>query len=424
LSVERWDVVVIGGGPSGASLATLLARGGRRVLVLEKEAFPRFHIGESLLPCSMPLFESLGVLPELERRFLPKHGAEFVTDDSSVYRRYPFADGSISGPTSAFQVDRAEFDSVLLAGARAAGAEVRHRVQVVGFDLEASRARLTARDLEGKSFELECQLVADASGQQSLLAGRMGLRVMDPVLRNFSIFSHYEGARRNSGPSEGDISIVLSPIGWWWVIPMRGDRTSVGWVAPVSALRGRKPDEEYFNEQIASSPYLAQRFAGARRVAPVRTVSDWSYTSKRVAGDRWVLVGDAGAFIDPVFSTGVHLGVSSAFRAAEAIENVLAKQRFQASEFASYARYVRRGVEVYRDFVHGFYHPAFVELLLQPSSFMGLRQAVTSLLAGHGLENRDVAQRVRVFRMLARLNRHVPIAPRMPDRRAAFGAMS
>jgi 2-polyprenyl-6-methoxyphenol hydroxylase-like FAD-dependent oxidoreductase len=156
----------------------------------------------------------------------------------------------------------------------------------------------------------------------------------------------------------------------------------------------------------------------------VRTVSDWSYSSKRIAGDRWVLVGDAGAFIDPVFSTGVHLGVSAAFRAADAIENVLAKQRFSASEFAAYARWVQHGVEVYRDFVRGFYHPAFVELLLQPSDFMGLRQAVTSLLAGHGLENRDVAFRVTVFRLLARLNRHLRIAPRMPERRAAFSAIS
>ena len=370
------------------------------------------------------MFEKLVVMPELERRILPKPGAEFVTDDASLYRRYPFAESSISGPVSAFQVDRAEFDSVLLAGARAAGAEVRHRVQVVGFDFEASRARLTARGADGASFELECQLVADASGQQSLLAGRMGLREMDPALRNFSIFSHYEGARRNSGPTEGDISVVLSPIGWWWVIPMRGDRTSLGLVAPVSALKGRKPDDEYFGDQVASSPYLAKRFAGARRVAPVRTVSDWSYSSKRIAGDRWVLVGDAGAFIDPVFSTGVHLGVSSAFRAAKAIENVLAKQRFQASEFESYSRWVQRGVEVYRDFVRGFYHPAFVELLLQPSDFLGLRQAVTSLLAGHGLENHDVVRRVMAFRMLARLNRHLPIAPRMPGRRAAFSAFS
>lgn len=405
-------------------MATLLARAGHRVLVLEKEEFPRFHIGESLLPCTMPLFESLGLLPELERRFLVKHGAEFVTDDDSLHRRYPFADSSISGPVSAFQVDRAEFDTVLLDGARAAGAEVRHRVQVTGFEFEDSRARLTAKNADGTSFEVECQLVADASGQKSLLAGRMGLREMDPALRNFSVFSHYEGARRNSGSNEGDISIVLSPIGWWWVIPMRGDRTSLGLVAPVTALAGRKPDEDYFLEQIASSSYLAQRFAGARRVAPVRTVSDWSYSSKRIAGDRWVLIGDAGTFIDPVFSTGVHLGVSAAFRAAEAIENVLAKQSFKASEFDTYANWVKHGVEVYRSFVRGFYHPAFVELLLQPSDFMGLRQAVTSLLAGHGLENRDVAFRVTVFRLLAHLNRYLRIAPRMQNRRAAFSALS
>ncbi|HET9932324.1 MAG TPA: tryptophan 7-halogenase, partial [Polyangiaceae bacterium] len=258
--------------------------------------------------------------------------------------------------------------------------------------------------------------------QQSLLAGRMKLRRMDPSLRNFAVFSHYEGATRYSGEREGDISIVLVPEGWWWVIPMRGDRTSVGLVAPAHTLSGRKPDEAYFNEKLASSEFLKQRFESARRVAPVRTISDWSYTSERFAGDRWVLVGDAAAFIDPVFSTGVYLGMIGAFKAVEAILPAFEKRRFSREEFLGYERFVSRGVRTYRDFVRGFYHPAFVEVLLHPSDWLGLRGAITSLLAGWGVESFDVSWRVTLFQLLARINRHVEIVPRLPERRAAHAA--
>ncbi len=420
MTLDRYDVIVIGGGPAGATLATLLARGGRRVIVLEKEQFPRFHIGESLLPCSIPLFEKLGILPELARRFLPKHAAEFVTGDGSVSRRYTFQDGLVKGPVSAYEVDRAELDQIMLDNAAACGAEVRHGALVTGVEFPGDSAKVTLRDAAGVESELVADFVVDASGQQSFLAGRMKLRRMDPELKNFSVFSHYEGAARYSGEREGDISIVLVPEGWWWVIPLRGDRTSVGLVAPSRVLAGRKPDEAYLNEQIAAAPFLAERLRGARRVAPVRTLSDWSYSSERLAGDRWLLVGDAGAFIDPVFSTGVYLGMWGAFRAAEALQHAFERRRFTRSEFVAYEREVRRGVGAYREFVRGFYHPAFVEVLLHPSDWMGLRGAVTSLLAGYGVESLGVGWRVALFQLLARINRHVELVPRLPDRRAAL----
>jgi flavin-dependent dehydrogenase len=422
MSSERYDVIVIGGGPAGAALSTLLARRGRSVLLLEKEQFPRFHIGESLLPCAMPLFEQLGVLPELERRFLPKHAAEFVTADGSMTRRYTFGSGLVPGASTAFEVDRAEFDQVLLDNARAAGAEVRQGVKVVDFALSESEARVSARDDAGNALAFEADMLVDASGQQSMLAGRMGLRKMDPTLRNFSVFSHFEGAARATGDREGDISIVLVPEGWWWVIPLRGDRTSIGLVAPSRTLQGRKPDELYLMERIESTPYLRERFRAARRTADVRAMSDWSYSSARMAGDRWLLVGDAAAFIDPVFSTGVYLGLASAFRAADALEKAFGARRFSRSQFVDYERWVRRGVGAYRDFVRGFYHPAFVEVLLQPSDWLQMRAAITSLLAGFGTERFDVNWRVGLFQVLARINRHVQLAPRLPERRAGFSA--
>jgi geranylgeranyl reductase family protein len=418
------DVIVIGGGPAGSTVATRLAQLGRSVLLLEKERFPRFHIGESLLPCSMPLFEALGVSEALaEHGFLPKYAAEFVTADGSLTRRYAFADGLIAGAGSAYEVDRSEFDKVLLDNARRAGVDVREGVQVTKFEVDEHHAGVTARgDSDTERFSAE--MLIDATGQHSLVAGRLGLRRMDSELKNFAVFSHFEGAARHSGAREGDISVVLVPGGWWWVIPLRGDRTSVGLVAPSRVLGARKPDESYFGEQIAKTPYLAERLKDARRIAPVRTISDYSYVSSRLAGDRWLLVGDAAAFIDPVFSTGVYLGMVGAFRAAEAVDRALRDRRFTRSRFLGYERAVRKNVGAYRNFVKGFYTPEFVEVLMSPSDWLRLRAAVTSLLAGFGVDQFAVNWRILVFRAIARANRSMGLAPRLPGRREEIGRAS
>jgi flavin-dependent dehydrogenase len=415
---SKADAIVIGGGPSGSTVAARLSQRGRRVLLLERERFPRFHIGESLLPCSMPLFEQLGVLPALERHgFLPKYAAEFVTADGTVQRRYAFADGLIPGAPSAFEVDRSEFDQVLLRNAASRGVDVREGVAVTSFEVQRDRVVVSARDDTGAITSFSASLLIDASGQSSLVAGRLGLRQMDHTLKNFAVFSHYEGASRHPGMREGDITVVLIPGGWWWVIPLAGGRTSVGQVGPASLLRGSKPDETYLTAQIARTPYLAERFENAERVAPVRTVSDYSYVSRRLAADRIVLVGDAGAFIDPVFSTGVYLGMISAFRAADAVDAALTAQRFSRREFLDYERWVLKQVATYKRFVHGFYTPEFVELLMAPSDFLDLRAAVTSLLAGFGVDKPEVNARVSVFVALAKLNRKLELAPRLAGRR-------
>ncbi|HET9956334.1 MAG TPA: NAD(P)/FAD-dependent oxidoreductase [Polyangiaceae bacterium] len=419
VSSAHFRVIVIGGGPSGATVASLLARDGHRVLLLEKEHFPRFHIGESLLPCSTPLLEQLGVLEQMERVFLPKHGAEFVTADGSLERRYAFGDGSVPGPSQAFEVERSEFDKILLDNAARIGVDVRQGVQVTGVEFSDTEVRVEARSAEAGPLKFTAEFLVDASGQSSFLAGRLKLRSMDSQLRNYSVFSHFVGAERHSGLREGDISIVLVPEGWWWVIPLRNDRTSVGLVAPSASLKGQKPDTRFLESKIQSTPYLARRLARAERVADVRALSDWSYTSTRFVGQRFALVGDAAAFIDPVFSTGVYLGMSGAFRAARAIDQVLRRDRTAPRALADYERFVRRNVQIYRKFVHGFYDPAFVEVLLQPSDWMGLRAAITSLLAGFGVESADVRWRASLFRMVARANRHLRLVPRLPERRSA-----
>ena len=418
-----YDALVIGGGPAGSTAAARLAQLGRRVCLIEKEQFPRFHIGESLLPCSMPLFEKLGVMPALSR-FLPKHAAEFVTADGSMTRRYAFADGIVPGPTSAYEVDRSEFDSVLLDNAARSGAEIRQGFEVTRFSFDApDRVELDLRESGARSTEkLAARMLIDASGQSSLLASRLGLRQMDASLKNFAVFSHFEGARRGQGDREGDISVVLVPEGWWWVIPLRGDRTSVGLVGPARMLAGRKPDAAYFEERIENTPYLRERLANARRVAPVRTISDYSYVSRQIAGDRWLLVGDAAAFIDPVFSTGVHLGTAGAFRAADAVDRGLSRGEVGRGAFRDYERWESRTVGTYRDFVRGWYTPEFAEVMMHPSDRLELRQAVTSLLAGHGTEQFGVAWRIFVFRAVTRANKRWGLTPRLAGRREAVAS--
>ena len=415
---NAYDVIVIGGGPAGAAVATRLAQGGRRILLLEKEHFPRFHIGESLLPCSMPLIEQLGAMPRLKAAgFLPKYAAEFVTADGSLKRRYAFRDGIVPGAPSAYEVDRSEFDKLLLDNAAEHGVDVRQGAQVVRFELDKPDGVEVVARAEGTETTYQAQVLVDASGQSSLLAGRLGLREMDQELKNFAVFSHFEGASRYSGEAEGDISVVLVPGGWWWVIPLRDNRTSVGLVAPSRNLNGQKPDEAYFEARIAETPFLRERLSGATRVAPVRSVSDYSYVSRKLAGDRFLLVGDAAAFIDPVFSTGVYLGMVGAFRAAAAVEAALAAGKFERARFLGYERQVQKNVATYRRFVKGFYTPEFVDVLMSPSDWLSLRAAITSLLAGFGVDRFEVNWRVLVFRAIARANKKFGLVPRILDRR-------
>jgi flavin-dependent dehydrogenase len=407
-----FDAIVIGGGPAGSTTAARLAQLGRKVVLLEKERFPRFHIGESLLPASVPVFELLGLKAEMDARYLRKNAAEFVTGAGTCHQRYPFAEALAARVGHAYEVDRASFDQLLLECAARHGADVRQEAEVTDFDVGTDEVSVGLRGASGGE-RLEARVLIDASGQRSMVAGRLGLRKMLPELKNVAVFGHYENAERHSGDREGDITIVLDTNAWWWVIPLATGVTSVGWVSASRNLDGRKPDATFFDEVIASTPYVAKRLAAARRVLPVRAVSDYSYTSQQFTGDRWLLVGDAAAFIDPVFSTGVCLGMQSAVRAAKSVDAALTRGDTRRSAFRDYDRYLRLAVDTYKSFVEAFYRPGFSDILLHPNDRLSMRPAVTALLSGDAVGRRDVAWRVGLIRALGRANAVLPLVPRV-----------
>jgi flavin-dependent dehydrogenase len=415
---SAFDVIVIGGGPAGASAASVAAQAGHSVVLLERDEFPRFHIGESLIPGVMPFLDELGVLASVrDAGFVEKYAAEFVTPDRSFQRRYVFADSLTPEAGLAYQVERAHFDAILLSNASSCGVSVRQAQRVVAVEELSEEIQVTVVGADGGRRQLRCGYLIDASGQHSLLAGKLGLRQMDPALRNIAVYGHFGGITRCAGAEGGDISIVLDPEGWWWVIPLRDDVTSVGFVAPRAAFDGR-PDGNWLAERLARTPVLQERFGAATSVRSVMVASDYSYTSTQLVGERWLLAGDAAAFLDPVFSTGVFIGVASGVRAGKAVVAARNDASARQASFDQYRDWLADKLTIYGELVRGFYHPEFVDLLMHPTDNMRLREAVTSALSGYA-DHPDVAWRLRAFLNAVRANKDLELCPRLPGRREA-----
>lgn len=319
---EQRDALVIGGGPAGSVAATMLARRGYDVALLERERFPREHIGESLLPASMPVLEDLGVLPQIEAAGFPKKwGATMVWGRDPEAWSWRFSETNRAYPY-AYQVSRAEFDKILLDNARAEGATVREGATVTGIDLATdpnSRHVVAYRGDCGRTGAVSARWVVDASGQSAVLSRSLSLRRWDDRFRNMAIYAYFHGARRLAPPDETNIFIESYPEGWAWNIPLRCGQSSVGFV--IDSRRGaegisRLGVEPYFRRQLQAAPRTRAMLDDARMAVAPKVVKDWSYTSTQSVGDGWILVGDASCFIDPLFSSGVHLAIMSAVMAA------------------------------------------------------------------------------------------------------------
>src|SRR5215472_12653397 len=340
------DVLVIGGGPAGSTIAGLLAQKGRHVVVLEKDRFPRFHIGESLLPLNLPLFDRLGVADEIERIGVYKPGAEVVSDEHAQVTTFRFDRNPYLSVDHSYHVRRADFDKLLLDNSRRLGATVLEgtRVTEVEFGAEGS-PKVTAIGPNGTPSRWFPRFVVDASGRDTLLLRRLGLRRVNKRNNTAAVFGHFRNVSHTNGSARGMITMHLFKHGWFWMIPLPDDVMSVGLVGTRSFFRTRTGDlDRFFARAVAASPSLAERMTNAELISPLTATANYSYSSPRFSGDGYILIGDAAAFIDPLFSSGVMMAMSSAGFAADIVHVWLDDRKSGERRMRAYERKLRRGL--------------------------------------------------------------------------------
>ena len=360
------DVIVIGGGPAGSTVAALLAEAGRRVRLLERERFPRFRIGESLMPATYWTFQRLGVLEKLEAsRFVRKQSVQFFSGDGRGALPFYFPEFDPHPSSITFQVERSEFDQILLDNARDKGAEVEHGVNVTGVltrgDHQVTGVRTVGSD--GVSRELSAPVVVDASGQNALISRRFGLNRTDPKLQHCAFFTRFRGASRASGRDEGATLILHTRGGdsWFWYIPLPEDVVSVGVVGHIDhLLRGRvRHPQQVFDEEMERCPALQKLLGNAGQTGPVQAQRDFSYAASRIAGDGWVLAGDAFGFLDPIYSSGVFLALKGAELAADSILDAFRDSDFSGECLGRHGSVFIEGMESLRRLAYAYYDKSF-----------------------------------------------------------------
>ncbi len=381
--VERCDVLVVGGGPAGSTIATLLAREGRRVVLLEKTHHPRFHIGESLLPGNVALFEKLGVRDQVARIGLPKYGIEFVPPDSDQRTYVDFAEGWDPAKDSAWQVRRSELDELLFRHAATVGATTLEGAKVRTVDFDDDGATVGARLDDGSTRTWRTRFVVDASGRDTVLANQFKTKQKNPEHNSTALFGHFRDARRLEGRREGNISICWFEHGWFWFIPLADGTTSVGAVCWAYYMKARdKPLKDYFFETIRLCPELHDRLKYATLVDDqVHATGNFSYSSSQATGDRYLLVGDAFTFIDPMFSSGVYLAMQGAFDGADFVRTALDRPSELGRARADMEKRLRHGPKDYSWFIYRVTNPTIRDMFMHPKNMFNVKRGLMSLLA-------------------------------------------
>jgi flavin-dependent dehydrogenase len=379
------DVIVIGGGPAGSTTSTLLAQQGLHVELFERDRFPRFHIGESLIPETYWVLKRLNMLPKMQQsRFVKKYSVQFVNSEGKLSTPFYFWDNKPHECSQTWQVVRSEFDRMMLDNAREHGVTVHEGVRVVDVLMEDDRAvGVTIQAEGGQRRDVPAKVVVDASGQNGLLQNRLRLRVWDPVLNKGAIWTYWQGAYRDTGRDEGATIVIQTPNkqGWFWYIPLHDDRVSVGIVAPFDYLfKGRGDREQTYHEEVERCAAVRDRVARATRITGYFATKDYSYRATKAAGHGWVLVGDAFGFLDPLYSSGVLLALKSGELAADAIVEGLAKGDVSAAQLGKWGPAFNEGVDRMRrlvcEYYDGFSFGRFVR------NYPDLRNTVTDLLIG------------------------------------------
>jgi flavin-dependent dehydrogenase len=410
-----YDALIIGGGPGGSTTATYLAKAGKRVLVLEKETFPRFHIGESLLPYNRAIFEEMGVLPVLMQAGFPrKLGAQFLLGNGQRSVGFVFRQGKFTRETEAIQVERAKFDHLLLNHARSSGAEVREGITVTRFESQPEQVLIEAKDRSGERLQFRGGFLIDASGRGNFTGNQEGLREIHPRLKKLALFGHFTGVKLDPGEKGGDTVIVRLANKWFWIIPISAEKTSVGCVMDQEEFaRSKSAPDELFRRIWQSSPPLCERMACARLVSPIQTTSDFSYHNRKLCGPRLLRVGDAAGFLDPIFSSGVFLAMYSGRLAAKSVLEALVQGNDGDGIFQRYEKRVFRGLHFYWEMVENFYTTPFMEVFLSPREKYQLASAVNAALAGELEGSWNLRWRMRLFFWLVKLQAKRPFLPRV-----------
>jgi flavin-dependent dehydrogenase len=379
------DVLVIGGGPAGSTAAALLAEKGHRVTLLEKAHHPRFHIGESLLPANLPLLDQLGVRAEVEAIGMPKWGAEFVSPWHDHQQSFEFADAWDKSMPSAFQVRRSEFDDILIRNAGRKGADIIEgcRVREVEFLPDNAGAIVRAEHNDGRSETWRCRFLVDASGRDTFLGNRFKAKQRNPKHNSSALYGHFTGAQRHAGKKAGHISIFWFEHGWFWFIPLADGTTSIGVVTWPHYLKTRTNSvKEFFLDQIALCPALAMRLKDAQLVSDVDATGNFSYSCNHSHGDTYLLLGDAYAFVDPVFSSGVMMAMKSAFEGADAIDTCLRQPEKSAAALKRFDKVMKHGPKEFSWFIYRVTNPTMRNLFMGPSNVFRVQEALLSVLAG------------------------------------------
>jgi flavin-dependent dehydrogenase len=417
MGVYDFDVLVIGGGPAGSAVATFLQKNNLRVAVVERSEFPRFRIGESLLPEGNQLLKELGVWPAVEKAgFIPKFGALFYTADGRVEREVVFSQGIIKNLNSTFQVERARFDALLLKNAQMQGVQVEMGATVRsvtqsngGYLIKVAKDGLPARNVSA------CWVV-DASGRDQFFPSEIK-RSLDPAAqpKRVAIYSHFTGVPRRSGSAAGHTIIVRLADGWFWVIPIDAERTSVGLVTTVQSMReGKQEPAEFFQRAVAESPKLRELMANAESTMPFHVTSDYSYFRRSLASERMILVGDAAGFFDPIFSSGVYVAMYSAKVAAKALVRAhRANRSLSVREQKRYTQQIKRHASTFLKLINAFYDNDSFSVFMCPSPPLRLDRGVNSIVAGHARLTWSLWWRFTLFLWVCRLQKRYTLVPRI-----------
>jgi flavin-dependent dehydrogenase len=408
---QSYDAILIGGGPSGSCAGAILAEYGHRTLILEREKFPRYHIGESLIPFTFQPLERIGMIPKMRKsHFVKKYSVTFVQPDGRRSQPFYFFNRyDRETVAQTWQVLRSEFDQLLLDNAREKGVEVREQTTVSRLVMDGDRvAGVEATDASGRTYEIRARIILDCSGKEAFTSNRNGWRMRDPYLNKIAVWTYYKDSKRGVGIDEGDTTVAYVPDkGWFWHIPQHDGMTSVGVVAEGKYLTrdGVKDPKAIFHREVEENLWIKDHLAVGRSTGQYFITSEYSRHSRYCAAPGLVLVGDAFAFLDPVFSSGVMLALKTGHLAGEAVHAGLVDGDLSPARFAEYGATVRQGVENMRKLVYAFYDPkfSFREVIKRYPDAAG---EITDCLSGD--VNKDFSQ------LWSRIREFVPLPDDLP----------